>query len=258
MLREELSSVLILESDVAWDINIRAIMSNFHHHFTLLLLQLNSTQLPRIKRVPQTESESVSQAFPDPEDPWHSKHWDVLYLGHCSETPLNHEHMLKYQDEHVSAGKSYYGRTLGNERVVRKSGGIACTTGYAITQSGAAKLLLRTATDLDLPVDLVMASMIMEGSLVAYSVQPTIMTQWKYVTGIGMNLRGSNSDVPKGGDDVADEDPQAWELVSRTGNVWMPVEYFVESGVNETTMQQAWKRIFGEDGLPLSLETQSN
>ncbi|KZL70650.1 glycosyl transferase family 25 protein [Colletotrichum incanum] len=245
MLREELPSVLILEADVAWDTNVRAIIANFYEHFTLLLQQLNSTQLPRVKRAQKTEDEPTPNVFPDPHDPWHSKHWDILSLGHCWDHPLHHENMLKYNDEHVPAGKEYYGDILGNERVVRKSGGIACTTAYAISQTGAAKLLLRTAMDLDLPVDLAIKTMIMSGDLVAYSVQPPIMSQWKYKPGIGMNLRGSNSDVQVSRQEEDDESSDAWEAVRQTRSVWMPAEDFPDVAFEEMALEGAWERILG-------------
>ncbi|GJC84206.1 hypothetical protein ColLi_07044 [Colletotrichum liriopes] len=249
MLREELPSVLILEADVAWDVNVRTIMTDFHKHFTLLLQHLNSTQLPRIRRIQKTVDEPTSNVFPDPDDPWHSKHWDILSLGHCWETPLHHEFMLKYKGEHVPAGKDYYGEILGSERVVRKSGGIACTTAYAISQTGAAKLLLRTAVDLDLPVDLTIKEMILSGDLVAYSAHPPIMSQWKYVPGINMNLRGSNSDVQESRQGVADESPDAWETVRQTRSVWMPTEDFPDVAFKEMTLEGAWERILGGANL---------
>ncbi|KAK1699833.1 hypothetical protein BDP55DRAFT_689865 [Colletotrichum godetiae] len=243
MLREELPSALISEGGAAWDIHVRTIMTNFHEHFTALLHQLNSTQTPNVGRLEQAAAAadgSAQPVFPDPQDPWHSRHWDFLSLGHCAETPLNHDLMIRYDDEHVPPGpKSYYGLPLGSERVVRKSGGIACTTTYAVSRSGAAKLLLRTATDLDLPVDLVIKLMILSGDLVAYSVQPTTRSHWKYVPGIGTNLRGSNSDVQESRQEVEDdEDPKA------------PMEYFVDAALKEMTLQVAWRRIFGGERPP--------
>ncbi|KXH60204.1 hypothetical protein CSAL01_07709 [Colletotrichum salicis] len=85
-------------------------------------------------------------------------------------------------------------------------------------------------------------------------VQPTIMSQWKYVPGIGMNLRGSNNDVQESKQEVEDdEDPKAWETVSQTGIVWRPMEYFVDAALKEMTLQVAWKRIFGGERPPLQV-----
>ncbi|OHE94312.1 hypothetical protein CORC01_10359 [Colletotrichum orchidophilum] len=256
MLRNDLPVALIMEADVAWDINVRTIMTKFHENFTSLLQQLNSTQLPRIRKSRTSGNESVSNIFPDPEDPWHSKHWDILSVGHCTEDPRDHEHMIKYDDEHVPPGKDYYGQTLGSERVVRKSGGIACTTAYAVSRSGAAKLLLRSATNLDLPVDLVIKQMTMTRDMIAYSVHPPIMAQWKYMPGIGMNLRGSNSDVQDIKDEVNDDDEKAWDTVYQTKSVWAPGDFATKDFI-EMAMHGAWNRIFEGERPPSQVTLES-
>ncbi|KXH41923.1 hypothetical protein CSIM01_02759 [Colletotrichum simmondsii] len=84
---------------------------------------------------------------------------------------LKHEPIRGYENENVPAGKTYHGLPLDGERVVRTSRGMACTTAYATCQFGAAKLLLRTTTDLDSPVELFIKSMVMSGIrlLITYS-----------------------------------------------------------------------------------------
>jgi GR25 family glycosyltransferase involved in LPS biosynthesis len=197
MLAKKLPPVLILESDAAWDIDLRPIMALFNDKFTRLLQQLNSTPIYADRSSSESSGEDRREQplQPNPEDPWHSDHWDILSLGHCFDSQKSETSYLKYEDQYVPEGKDYFGQKLGHERVVHQSGGFACTTAYAITQRGAAKLLLRTAHDFNWPVDLVIKSMIANGELVAYTTIPTIMAQWNYVEGIGMGDRGANSDI---------------------------------------------------------------
>lgn len=63
-------------------------------------------------------------------------------------------------------------RSTANESSASRE--VACTTAYAMCQFGAAKLLMRTKTDLDLPMELVIKSMVMSGMrlLTTYS-QPS-------------------------------------------------------------------------------------
>lgn len=178
IIRKKLPPVLILESDVAWDINLRSIMGLFNKHFTRFLQQVGSRPLyqagfstssntgqHRPVGRPWRDHEGVklersretySAVTPNPDDPWHSEHWDLLFLGQCLDFQKKPGFYLKYSDPFVTAGKDYFGERLGHERVLHQSGGIACTTAYAITRRGAAKLLLRSAINLDSPVDLIM------------------------------------------------------------------------------------------------------
>lgn len=188
----------------------------------------------------------------DPDDPWLSDHWDLLSFGHCREMSRHQEHRINmiYPDPYLPSGQSYYGYTLGRERVIRKSGGLTCTAAYAISQRGAAKLLLRSALDLDNPVDLLMRRMTVSGDLVVYSFHPTIIAQWAYYSDIGMDGR-AQSDIRGGGQArVVDKDALArgWDRVRNDHSVWRPHEH---PGVAFETMalQTAWEKIFGDAKL---------
>lgn len=222
ILRENIPAVLIIESDVTWDVNVRDIMSNFNKHFTQFLRQLNSTPIHEggwRARLPRDSTEDSTIEF-NANDPWHSKHWDILSLGQCYEGSAYKDVSLIFHDPHVPPGKDYWGRTLGKERVVRKSGGLICTTAYAISRSGAAKLLLRSAVDLDNPVDQLISRMIAAGDLVVYSVMPTIMAQWQYAKNIGMEYRGANSDIRDHGNELDSSIKMAgWGEVRKSGSV---------------------------------------
>lgn len=246
MLRKRLPAILILESDSTWDINVREIMSNFNRHFTEFLKNIQSTQLHNPgweARHSRSTSNDILEY--DPDDPWHSAHWDILSIGQCMENRKNKNISLVYNDTHVPPGKNYWGQILGNQRVIRKSGGFYCTKAYAISQTGAAKLLLRTMIDLDAPVDLVIRGMILSGHLVAYSVMPTIMAQWEYVQNIGMEQRGANSDISsEAKEPKVSTEANGWGEVKKSGSVWRPKAAHPDIAFHETALQGAWRRIF--------------
>ncbi|OAA73942.1 Glycosyl transferase, family 25 [Cordyceps fumosorosea ARSEF 2679] len=251
MLRDKTPAVLVLESDAAWDVEVRDIMRNLNQHFTYLLDALQSKTL----RNPSFRDRGESGGHPlalSPNDPWHSTHWDLLSLGQCSEDPAHKDEALRYPDEHVAPGSDYWGAELGAERVVRRSGGPVCTTAYAVSQTGAAKLLLRTAVDLDNPVDLVMRRMTMSGDLVAYSVAPTVFGQWEYVDGIGMHERGANSDI-HGGNSDGERNMTGWDEVKRTGSIWRSRQDHANVvSFKDMALQRAWGLILGESPLEAS------
>ncbi|KAK2601757.1 hypothetical protein QQS21_004641 [Conoideocrella luteorostrata] len=243
MLRNKSRAVLIIESDAAWDINVRDIMSNLNVHFARFLDQLDSK--PIHDGGWNRDATQTSTAHPlqsDHDDPWHSRHWDMLSLGQCFESTVNSNYSLVYPDKHVPEGKDYFGMKLGHSRVVRLSGGIVCTTAYAVSRTGAAKLLLRSAVDLDNPVDLLMRRMTLAGDLIVYSVMPTVFAQWEYVNNIGMKERGANSDIHNGKSD-GDVNMDGWADVKKTGSVWHGKEGHPDIAFENMALEKAWNLI---------------
>ncbi|KAK2593181.1 hypothetical protein QQS21_009110 [Conoideocrella luteorostrata] len=251
VLRTKAPAVLIIEADAAWDLNIREIMSNMNQHFTLLLQRLNSTPVHSAEWGSRSPLEKSPEYLrPNPDDPWHVRHWDMLSLGQCFESGNNNNinDSIIYPDKHMTKEKDYYGRKLHHERVIRVSGGIVCTTAYAISQTGAAKLLLRSAVDLDNPVDLLMRRMIMSGDLITYSVMPTIFAQWEYVNHIGM--RQYNSDIKVG---QSEEDSTGWTTVQETGSVWRENNFHPDIAFENMALEKAWGLILQGANLKNSL-----
>lgn len=253
MLHDKTPAVLILESDAAWDVNLREIMSNLNQYFTYFLTELNSRSLPNPGHDGRSQRNRRFVQL-DPRDPWHSTHWDLLSFGQCFEDSRNKNTALRFPDAHVPAGKDYFGDTLGEERVARRSGGIVCTTAYAISQTGAVKLLLRGAVDLDNPIDLVMRRMIMSEDLLAYSIMPPIFGQWEYIPNIGMAERGANSDIHSGedADKAAAVNMSGWDEVKRTGSVWQDREGHPDAAFKDMALQAAWKLVFENSSLEAS------
>jgi hypothetical protein len=265
-----------MESDATWDINVRPIMSNLNKHFVEFLRHINSTtvhdpswgakdnQHPladhhthRRENTYDTASlppppPPTTTTLPPPikystDDPWLSKHWDLLSLGQCFEHRQDKDINLIYKDVGVPEGNDYWGRKLGHERVIRKSGGIICTTAYAISHTGAAKLLMRSAVDLDNPVDLLIRKLTLSRDLVAYSVMPPVIAQWEYRNDVGMGERGAQSDINGGKhqDTPADAEMTGWDEVGRTGTVWKNKEHQRDVAFDKMALDVAWRQILG-------------
>jgi GR25 family glycosyltransferase involved in LPS biosynthesis len=277
MVRKKLPPVLIMESDATWDINVRPIMSNLNKHFVEFLRHINSTAvhdpswraknnhrpLADLHNTQQSEDSSNSprdspQAPPVPttpppihynaDDPWLSEHWDLLSLGQCFEHSRDKEINLIYPDPSVPEGKDYWGRKLGHERAIRKSAGIVCTTAYAISHTGAAKLLMRSAVDLDNPVDLLIRRLTLSRDLVAYSVIPPVIAQWEYRNDVGMGERGAQSDINGGKhkDTPADAKMEGWDKVAKTGSVWITKAHHKDVVFDKMALDVAWEQIMGD------------
>ncbi len=258
MLRDKTPAVLIIESDTSWDVNTREIMRNLNEHFTYFLHQLNSTPVHNAGYDARNSPKPApGPVLLNPDDPWHSEHWDLLSLGQCFENELNSDIRVIYPDEHVQPGKDYFGRELGQERVVRKSGGIVCTTAYAVSQTGAAKLLLRSAVDLDNPIDLLMRRLIISDDLLAYSVMPTVFAQWEYKDKIGMDERGANSDI--NGQDNGDGavNMEGWDDIKETGSVWKSKGLHPDIAFTNMALEKAWGLIMPESMLEKSQYNES-
>ncbi|KHN94097.1 LPS glycosyltransferase [Metarhizium album ARSEF 1941] len=258
MLRENTRAALIVEADASWDANLREIMMNLSGNLTQFLRHIEAQRLPKPKlrsrlhhQPADADADAALYADKDKEDdPWHSDYWDVLSLGHCSEETLNSNITWIYDDAHVAPGMEYFGRSLGRERVIRKAGHQGCTTAYAVSLHGAAKLLLRSAADLDQAVDMGMSSLVQSGHLTSYSVYPPVLAQWVYVDGIGMDQRGSNSDMggTAGFSIGADSDPNEvdWTDARRTGSVWTPKKFPSNAAFEDMALESAWRQIFGD------------
>jgi hypothetical protein len=250
---KRLPPVLILESDASWDINIRPIMSILNQNFVKLLYQMQSA--PRhtsfYKPDANLEHDKISAVQFDPNDPWLSEHWDLLSIGHCNEHPgESHTDIMRiYKDPYVVSGYKYSDEiVLGKERLLRQSGGIVCTTGYAISQRGAAKLMLRHAVDLDEPIDMIMMRMVERGDLIVYSVMPQPVAQWMYKPELGMD-RG-NSDIQKPDHDENKEvNHQAWDEAHKSHSVWKLHPKFGDLKFQNPALDVAWKKFFSEEDL---------
>lgn len=181
------ASVLILESDVTWDENIKNISKRAAKGLDTLINE---------KRLRQGGSQ------PSPQDPYNVEQWDYFSWGTCFDEERFEASAsgiyVKYPD--VDSPNCEYGwpeddvnDTLVDERIMRKAGFPICTNAYALTAKGAEKLLLRKSLFSNGSVDLKMAQEIDKGNLVGYEMFPPPMYQWRYVGDTGAD--GLNPDI---------------------------------------------------------------
>ena len=128
MVEEGISSAIIMEDDIDWDINIKSQLSDFAHGSRFL------------------QNESIS-------DPTHSPYgdgWDVLWLGHCHDD-LDEADQRTYviqNDPTVPAvdrlqlnNPDFLHQWPDHSRVVHVVGKPICTYVYALSYRGAQKIL---------------------------------------------------------------------------------------------------------------------
>lgn len=247
MVRTRSPPLVIIEADAAWDVNIRGIMGLANEQLIRYLTESGSTatDAPFYAREkqhhPQGENRTVEY---DPDDPWQSQHWDVIGLGHCTAEPApfdpdNYPPMRIYRDDFNPPS------VLGKNRKLYRSVGWACTTGYAVSHRGAAKLLLKLALSFHEPVDLIIAKMIDAGELISYVINPGPIVQWEYHPNIGMGP-GANSDLSRlgGGDEGYKDDGSGWEEVRKTHSAWVMSDKFHWVKFKRPALGESWNTIF--------------
>lgn len=167
IVEDNVTSALIIEDDIDWDIRIKSQMTQFARASRLLLQPLNETSehfLDPTYPMPTAEqgytdfmleehsvSESTDSPYGDP------SRWDLLWLGHCGcrfprasdlNAPLGR--VVIANDTTVPEHR-HLNMELGNDellaqypehtRVVSRARVSSCSLAYAVTQSGARKLL---------------------------------------------------------------------------------------------------------------------
>lgn len=110
---------------------------------------------------------------------------------------------------------------------------------------------MRSAIDLDNPVDLLIRRLTRSGDLVAYSVMPPIIAQWEYRGDVGMNERGAQSDINGGPprDTPKDAEMKGWDTVNQSGSVWQTKGHHHDVAFERMALTVAWKEILGEAKL---------
>ncbi|TLD08826.1 uncharacterized protein PgNI_07632 [Pyricularia grisea] len=270
-LRNRIPALLILESDAAWDVYIRQQMGVLNKPFRELLVQDN----PDILRQPtfnnetsaaeerddkrarthakdiyenyDEENQYVDPLPADPEDPWAARTglWDVLTIGHCFDRRDPASTSFRVYDDPWGPNNGFRFNDIGmdeplqRQRVVYRAGGMVCTTGYLISLRGAAKLLIRTSVNLDMPVDLAMNEMAKAGELVVYSVQQRIVVQWTYRNGLGMNERGAQSDIHNEQSE-GEWDMSGWDEAWKTKDIYDYKWSYSNSGFENFALKKAW------------------
>ncbi|KAJ3956000.1 hypothetical protein N0V92_007472 [Colletotrichum tropicale] len=226
-------TVLIMEDDVTWDIHIKDVMRLAASHLPGLL---NGTGLLGLN--PTRSSEEQAQV-----DPWHSNMWDLITFGHCADGDQWKSEKVKYDDPYTSGehGEWHGVGVKGGRRMLRRAGGMACTGAYAVSARGAAKLLLRSGFDLNLPVDVIMNDMIKSDQLRAYSIWPPPVVQWRYRDKLGMwGAMGSDIRV-----EHKDKDRSGWEDAHKNHDIWLLKGE--TKGLKDPAIKSAWGVLIGHE-----------
>jgi hypothetical protein len=159
---ENISTALILEDDVDWDLNIREMMGDFSDAMHVLSHPTPyGSMLDPTYPKPDDDDDSVPVNLTLHETVTRSRispygdHWDLLWIGHCA-AALTHEktrnfnkgkvvwndqsvpekRYIMYQDD-WRLKETYPDHT----RVVHRSSSMVCLFGYAITQKMAQRML---------------------------------------------------------------------------------------------------------------------
>lgn len=257
MVRKRSAPILILEADAAWDANIRGIMGLFNKHFLDYLVETDAkpTDAPPIHAQADPNRPKDRPVEFNPEDPWQSEFWDIISIGHCNDQQAFHQMAEKaYMDEFYAPPpikNTMFAVREGNNRMLKRSHGFACTTGYAVSHRGAAKMLLRHAMNLNRPIDLIMGDMINEGSLISYTLNPPPIVQWAYRKDIGMSGAASSDllRVDNAGSDKADKesDKSGWDDAMKKHSVWQhSEEKFPGINFKKPALESAWGTIFSD------------
>lgn len=209
MMANNWNTLLIFEADAAWDVEIKKQMGRFSEGLYQLLVKLG--------KIDASEK-------PTNEDPYLSKHWDLIQLGGCFENSKGKEDSIVYSDPYAQRNQKWVDGSAIEEgtRRMRYRGEQMCTNSYAITRSGAEKLLLRSAIDFDTPVDGVIAELVREGKIEQFNAVPMPVVQWEYIRELSANEK--NSDIGSIDNDAYkisnDQKATAWAKAKENMNIW--------------------------------------
>jgi hypothetical protein len=155
---------LILENDIDWDIRLKSQLQTFAHASQMLLSRPNSVTYPSPtdRRRSEEEKAHVNSYIPK-STTWpagtnispYGDDWDILWLGHCGIASRTTEPLARMlipsdptvpQPHHLKPHSFAYPDIIGSlypnhTRVVHHPSGPSCSLAYALTQTGARKLL---------------------------------------------------------------------------------------------------------------------
>lgn len=210
MLQHDWKTLFVLEADAAWDVNLRKQLGYFSRGFYDLLLKLGKID-PSVK--------------PTNEDPFLSDYWDVFQFGGCFESDRFMNLSLAYDDPYAQKNIEWFDKTIipDGKRMIRYRGEQMCTTAYAITRSGAEKLLLRAGLDHNTAADGIFAEVVREDLIEQFSTLPMPIVQRNYNQQLSTNEKNSdNGDVDNEAYGIKEETKaRAFKITKEAMNVWV-------------------------------------
>ena len=193
-----ISSALIVEDDVDWDVNVKTQM------------RLVSDNVREFMQAPATDSSPFGSG------------WDVLWLGHCGDELA--EWNIDYADDTIVDVQIFTGWSkkylltqylpLGH-RAVQFVQDAGCTFGYGVTREGSRKILHFLGAGQDEAFDVGLMSQCVNGNLKCLTVLPELMHHYTPLEGTG--YVSPNDEVNGVGQSVPDEKFE--HLMGSTANV---------------------------------------
>jgi hypothetical protein len=213
IVKENISSALILEDDVDWDIHIKSQMREFARASRLLVQPLRGTSNQYLDPTyPQPEPGQQPSSFQVGEDDRTAEpttspygdldHWDMFWNGHCGcrfpdasdvNAPLGRAVISNDstvpEPQHVEmqfSDKELVEQYTPHTRVVSRTRSAACSIGYALSQTGARRMLYELGVHMFTgPADLMLRDLCdgVRGRrlMTCLSVQPQLFQQHRRV-----------------------------------------------------------------------------
>ncbi|KAI9773240.1 MAG: hypothetical protein M1839_002202 [Geoglossum umbratile] len=192
VLESGVETALILEDDADWHVNIkdqmRLLSQNMMRHGSPLLMPNGGTEM-----VKEKGKEGVLAPY--------TLDWDIFWVGQCVQAnnreggkrpgftykdtagPYNDEPQSDFKEELLIHGVDY-DKGEKSMRVVAEASGPACTTGYAVTRTGAHRLLYNLGyLGPQAPVDLQLLSLCARRELRTIWIAPPLISSWVIGTG---------------------------------------------------------------------------
>ncbi|KAI9720086.1 MAG: hypothetical protein M1828_005814 [Chrysothrix sp. TS-e1954] len=156
IVNQDLSSALIMEDDVDWDIRLKSILQSVAVSSNILLQSsTNASQSEIDENSESDESRDAMDEYEPPSISPYGDEWDVMWLGHCEmhlprnkssgillqendETVPQHRFLRSFIPREVTPLVWYPQHTRAVFKDVREG---TCSLAYAVTQSAARRML---------------------------------------------------------------------------------------------------------------------
>lgn len=195
---QDVSSALILEDDVDWDVRLKSLLYEFAGSTNALA----STDL-------ETADWGSLPEFPAPQHSPYGDSWDAMWLGHCG-MQLPRKNLVLHQDD-PSVPQHQYLKSWDVSKptplseypqhtraIFRPPIGGTCSLAYAVTQSAARRLLYDIGIDkLDDPYDIMLRNWCERPQSVCMGVLPQLFDHFRRKGPVG-----ADSDINSNGDEV--------------------------------------------------------
>lgn len=203
VVQSQYSTTLILEDDVDWDVRILEQMQHASEGLRSYFeppqdVDIDAGRAPLANTTTQQIPRARNEDSRHP-DPYSSRNWDVLWLGNCGEYLGSGSNHFTWPDDTVLPRNQYSGPIKAysesylpeHHRMAIYTSTSICTFGYAVTLSGAAKILEYLSAGNNEAFDVALQQACKEdGKLECLSVTPEIFHHYNLPAGAADPERG--------------------------------------------------------------------